>query len=137
MTALTNKSLVFGPSGAGSLPAWVQLEPSWVASHRQGQGRLEARIQPDPSSPDTCMVRALLEYQRRKTDYQLEPEKRFFWCVNEAARQSPAGHEKWFKKQLMGKHTVGKLLTDALTGAGVDCVAEKYGAGSARREIKY
>ena len=80
------------------------------------------------------MVRALLEYQRRKTDFQLEPEKRFFWSVNDAARQNPLGQEKWFKNIKMAKHAVARLLTDALTAAEVDCVANKYGPGSARRK---
>ena len=135
VTALTNKSLVLGPLGAGDIPAWIELEPSWVP--KQGMGRPGARIQADLSSPNTCMVRALVEYQRRKTDFQLEPEKRFFWIVNDAARKNPSGQEKWFKRRRLGVHAVAKLLTDALTAAGVDCVAEKYGPGSARRKIKY
>ena len=33
----------------------------------------------------------------------------------------------------MGKHTIGKLLINALTKAGIDCKAEKYTATSARK----
>ena len=79
------------------------------------------------------MVRTLMAFQARKTDFQCAPDNPLFWSLNQAARQKPETHQKWFKKQPMGKNTIRKLFTDALTRAGVNCEAERYTASSSRK----
>ena len=66
-----------------------------------------------------------MEIQRRKKYNQKNPEKRFWWNVNEQARADHDKHEKWFKNSPMGVHFIAKLFTGALSRAGVDCTEKK------------
>lgn len=136
VTSVTNRAVIFGPiDPKHNLPEWIELDEEWVCKNRRGNDPriLEARITPDHKYPETCMVRTVVEFQRRKTENQKLPEKRFFWNVNDVVRKNPGGYEKWFKNCFMGRHTVEKLLTNALSKAGIDCKKEKYSATSARK----
>ena len=115
----------------------VRLDEQWVAKNRTGgKARiLEAQITADNENPETCMVRTLMHFQARKTAFQCAAENPFFWSFYEPAKTDPAKHQKWYKKQVMGKHMIGQLLTRALTRAGIDCSSEGYTAGSARKVL--
>ena len=72
---------------------------------------------------------------RRKTERQCLPDAKFWWNVKETARLDPLAHEKWFKNNHAGKHSIEKMLFNSLTLAGVDCKKEKYTATSARKSM--
>ena len=138
VTKVPNRAVIFGPVDAKhGVPEWIELDEEWVCKNRQGNDprKLEARINPDHDNPESCMVGTIMEIQRRKKDNQKIPEKRFWWNVNDTARADPDKHEKWFKNCVMGRHTVAKLLINALEKSGVDCKAEKYTATSARKTM--
>ena len=133
---ITNRSLVWGPLNPKTgVHTKVTLEEEWVCKNRAGGSPrvLEAQISADDDNPDTCMVRTLMEFQRRKSGVQLAPEAALFWNINEAARKNPEKCQKWFKTQAMGVHTIAKLFTNSLTRAGIDCKAERYTASSSRK----
>ena len=133
---ITNRSLVWGPLNPKTgVHTKVTLEEEWVCKNRTGGSPrvLEAQISADDDNPDTCMVRTLMEFQRRKSGVQLAPEAALFWNINEAARKNPEKCQKWFKNQAMGVHTIAKLFTNSLTRAGIDCKAERYTASSSRK----
>jgi len=133
---ITNGSLVWGPVNPKTgVHTTVRLEEEWVCKNRNGDNPrvLEAQITADDEDPDTCMVRTLMEFQRRKTKEQLAPEAPLFWNISKAAREAPSKYLVWFKKQPMGRHTISMLLTNALTRAGVNCKTEKYSASSSRK----
>ena len=135
---MPNRAVIFGPIDAKyGLPEWIELDEEWVCKNRQGNDprRLEARINPDHDNPESCMVRTIMELQRRKQDKQKLPDKRFWWNIYEPARNDPETHEKWYKNCVMGRHTMAKLLINALEKSGVDCKAEKYTATSARKTM--
>ena len=138
VTKVPNRAVIFGPNDdKHGLPEWIELDEEWVCKNRQGNDprKLEARITPDHENPGTCMVRTIMEIQRRKQEKQKVPEKRFWWNVYDPARADPEKYEKWFKNCVMGKHTIAKLLFNALQKSGVDCKAEKYTATSARKTM--
>ena len=138
VTKVPNRAVIFGPIDVKyGLPEWIELDEEWVCKNRQGNDprRLEARINPDHDNPESCMVRTILELQRRKQDKQKLPDKRFWWNIYEPARADPETHEKWYKNCVMGRHTMAKLLINALEKSGVDCKAEKYTATSARKTM--
>jgi hypothetical protein len=133
--SVTNGALVFGPIGYGGVPEFIELDEQWVAKNRIGRDArlLEARVNPDHDHPETCNVRTIMEMMRRKTEKQCLPDAKFWWNVKESARLDPLAHEKWFKNNHAGKHSIEKLLTNSLAKAGVDCRKEKYTATSARK----
>ena len=133
--SITNGSLVFGPIGYGGVPEFIELDEQWVSKNRVGRDArlLEARVNPDHDHPESCHVRTIMEMMRRKTERQCLPDAKFWWNVKESARMDPMAHEKWFKNNHAGKHSIEKLLTNALAKAGVDCKKEKYTATSARK----
>ena len=138
VTKIPNRAVLFGPADAKyGLPEFIELEEEWVCKNRQGNDprRLEARIHPDHENPEYCMVRTILEIQRRKRESQKMPDKRFLWNIYDQARAEPKKHEKWFKNCVMGRHTVAKMLINALEKSGIDCKAEKYTATLARKTM--
>ena len=133
---ISNGALIWGKKDPKtSVFETVRLDEHWVSKNRAGDHAriLEAQITADHKNPETCMVRTLMAFQARKTDFQCAPDNPLFWSLNQAARQKPETHQKWFKKQPMGKHTIRKLFTDALTRAGVNCKAEGYTSSSSRK----
>ena len=134
--SITNRSLVWGPLNPKTgVHTKVTLEEEWVCKNRAGDAPrvLEAQISADDENPDTCMVRTLMEFQRRKSGAQLAPDAPLFWNINEPARKNPDKCLKWFKNQPMGVHTIAKLFTNSLTRAGIDCKVERYSASSSRK----
>ena len=133
---ISNGALVWGKKDPKTnVYETVRLDEHWVSKNRAGDHPriMEAQITADHENPQTCMVRTLMAFMARKTDFQCAPDNPLFWSINQAARQKPETHQKWFKKQPMGKNTIRKLFTDALTRAGVNCEAERYTASSSRK----
>ena len=104
--SITNGSLVWGPmTPKTGVYTTVRLEEEWVCKNRNGDNPrvLEAQITADDEHPETCMVRTLMEFQRRKTEEQLAPGKPLFWSISKPARVAPSKYLVWFKNQPMGR----------------------------------
>ena len=125
-----NKDLQYGPTGKHGVPQWIELGER-VTKTRKGRPNdtriLEAKVFPDHDNPKTCYVRTLLCYNDRRTEAQRHPDAPFFINCKQSAVNNPEEEQFWYigkgvgDSGIMGKHTLGSLLCDALTAVGVDC----------------
>ena len=135
---IRNGDLTFGPLSERGVPQWIELAERITKTRKGNQGderELTPRVFPDDEYPETCYVRTLVEYQKRKTPAQLKPDSPFFLTVNQRAVQDPGRYQYWYYNGIMGVHTVKTLFTDALELAGIDCKVHKYSAISLRKSM--
>ena len=142
---IQNQDLIFGPVNEKSgVNDWIELSERVTKTRKGNPGderELVPKIFPDDEFPDTCHVRTVLEYQRRKTPAQKAPDSPFFLNTNLAATKNPGQFQFWYVgtgkpgSGIMGIHMLEKLVMDALKAAGVDCKLEKYSAISLRKSM--
>ena len=136
---IQNGDLTFGPvSERTGVPQWIELNERITKTRKGNQGderELTPRLFPDDEFPETCYVRTVMEYQRRKTPAQLKPDMPFFLSLNQKAVQDPGHYHYWYNHRIMGIHMLQGLLTTALELAGIDCKVEKYSAISLRKSM--
>ena len=141
---MENSDLEYGPRRRDGLPEWMKLNER-ITKTRTGNlgGAREGPqiIHPDDEFPETCSVRTLIEYQRKKKPEQLSPTAPFFLNTLPAAVANPDQYLYWFVgtgqdgSGIMGIHTLERLLTDALEEAGIDCKGCSYTANSLRKAM--
>ena len=136
---IQNGDLTFGPlSERTGVPQWIELAERITKTRKGNQGderELTPRLFPDDEFPETCYVRTVMEYQRRKTPAQLKPDMPFFLTLKQRAVQDPGHYHYWYNHRIMGIHMLQGLLTTALELAGIDCKVEKYSAISLRKSM--
>ena len=142
---IQNKDLIAGPVDRKTgVPEWIELSERVTKTRTGNPGderELIPRIFPDDEFPDSCYVRTLFEYQRRKSPAQQAPHVPFFLNVLPAAAKHPQQHQFWYvgtgeaSSGIMGIHTIESLITDALEAAGVNCKIQKYSAISLRKSM--
>ena len=136
---IRNGDLTIGPlSERTGVPQYIELAERITKTRKGNQGderELTPRIFPDDEYPETCYVRTVMEFQKRKTPAQLKPDSPFFLTLNQGAVQDPGRYQYWYYNGIMGVHTVKALLTDALELAGIDCKVHRYSAISLRKAM--
>ena len=142
---IQNKDLIAGPVDRKTgVPEWIELSERVTKTRTGNPGderELIPRIFPDDEFPDSCYVRTLLDYQRRKSPAQQAPHVPFFLNVLPAAAKHPQQHQFWYvgtgeaSSGIMGIHTIESLITNALEAAGVNCKIQKYSAISLRKSM--
>ena len=142
---IQNQDLIFGPVNKKSgVNDWIELSERVTKTRKGNPGderELVPKIFTDDEFPETCHVRTVLEYQRRKTAAQKAPDSPFFLNTNLAATKNPGQFQCWYVgtgkpgSGIMGIHMLEKLVMDALKTAGVDCKLEKYSAISLRKSM--
>ena len=134
-----NIDLVYGQVGKDGVPDKMELSERVTKTRRGGQHDIRdwtPAIYADKENPDTCPVRTMLEYQRRKSPMQRNPEEPFYLSIKQSAEEFPDVQQFWYTKQRMGLHTIAKLLPSAFNSLeGVDSKREKYSNTSARKSL--
>ena len=132
---IQNGDLEYGTMDDDGLPEFIQLAERLTKVMR-GQRReareLDKRIYADKERPETCPVRAVMEMQRRKQDFQLAKDVPLFWTCRQL-KGDPQSHKYWFTSIRMGVHKLGSLIPDQLAAAGVDVKALKISGYSGRK----
>ena len=140
--AIRNEDLLYGPEIEGGVYAYIELSERITKTRTGNPGderELEPKVFPDDEFPETCYVRTIMEYNRRKTPNQKKPDAPFFLNVLPAAVKDPERHEYWYvgtgerNSGIMGIHMLEALLGQALHKAGIDAKAEKISAISLRK----
>ena len=120
---ITNQDLVFGPTDEGSgLPTEIKLTERITKTRRGLHNEvrdLDGKIYLDLESPDTCQVRTIVEYQRRKTAKQLADDFPFLLTPKQSAVKEPTKEMYWYSSHPLGENTIGKLLKAACEAAGI------------------
>ena len=142
---IQNQDLVYGPINQKTgVNDWIELSERVTKTRTGNPGderELVPRIFPDDEFPETCYVRTVLEYQRRKTPAQRASEAPFFLNVHPAATKKPQQYQFWYVGSgkagsgIMGVNMLERLVTDALETAGIDCKLHKYSAISLRKSM--
>ena len=136
---MTNGDILFGPLNAEkNRHDWIKLHER-LTKTRRGSNPGDAKeltptIFPMDEYPETCYVRAIEEYQRRKTPEQRASDLPFFLNPNPRAMKNPQGH-KWYSSIPMGINRMPELIKEALEEAGVDVSAEEISAISVRKAM--
>jgi hypothetical protein len=134
-----NIDLVYGQIGKDGVPDKMELSERITKTRRGGQHDIRdwtPAIYADKENPDTCPVRTMMEFQRRKSPMQRNPEGPFYLSIKQSAERFPDVQQFWFTNQRMGEHTIAKLLPSAFDALeGVDSKQEKYSNSSARKSL--
>jgi len=114
---LLNKDIEYGPLLPSGYPEFVKLGDRLTKTRRglRNQEREEeGKVYLDNENPDTCPVRNIVEYQKKKTAEQLNDDNPFLLCVNMAAEANPDKCMKWYSNNRMGINQFGTLLKKVL-----------------------
>ena len=135
---ILNEDIKMGTMGEGGVPEWIEVSER-ITKTRTGKSHnirgLEQKVYADHENPETCPVRTLVEFQRRKTMSQRLPDQPYLLGVKGSAKSNPSKEEFWFNNQRMGTHTIAKLLPRAFTSAGIDVKLEHYSNTSGRKSM--
>ena len=135
---IQNEDIIMGPVGEGGVPQWIELSER-VTKTRRGKTHnireLDPKVFPDHENPETCPVRTIMEFVRRKTPQQNQAGKPFLWGVKQSAEQDPEKQQFWYTNTRMGTHAIAKLLPNTFKAVGVDVKLEHYTATSARKTM--
>ena len=136
---MNNGDLVFGTfDEEKNRHNWIKLHERLTKTRRgsnPGDAKeLTPKIFPMDDHPETCYVRAIAEYQRRKTPEQRGDGVPFFLNPNPRAVKKPLGH-KWYSTVPMGINRISELIKEAMEEAGVDVQNEDISAISVRKAM--
>ena len=135
---VVNSDIIFGPEVRPGLPGYISLEER-VTKTRKGQKNairdVQSRVWLDDDNPDLCNVRTVLEYMKRKTDKQNQPDIPFLLGVKQSAQRCPEKEVFWYIDVRMGVNTIASLLKKAMEAVGIDCKKEKISSYSARKTL--
>jgi hypothetical protein len=141
---ITNEDLILGQRRRDGIPEYIELSERITKTRRGNPGderELEPKLFPDDDYPETCYVRTVLEFLRRKSPQQKNPLAPYFLNSYPAAVMNPSQYPYWYvgngdeQSGIMGIHTLESLLNNALELAGVNCKTEKYSAISLRKAM--
>ena len=139
---IKNDDIIAGPRDKNGLPQWFELAERITKTRtgKVGDSRiLEPKVFPDHENPNFCYIRSFMVYMGRKTRAQSNPKAPFMLNAKQSAVKNPEKEQFWYigtgeeGSGIMGDHTLEKLVTNAMTKAGVDCKLEKYSAISTRK----
>ena len=135
---IQNEDVIFGPEGKGGIPEWIEISERVTKTRRGGSHSIRDLVQKvfaDQENPNTCPVRTMLEFRRRKTAIQNAAGKPYFWGVKLSAEKKPESEEFWYTNTRMGTHYIAKILPNVFESIGVDVKLEHYTNTSGRKTL--
>ena len=136
--AISNQDLIFGPINKNGLPEFIELSER-ITKTRRGQKNdvreLDGRVYLDDDNPEICPVRNMLEFQRRKTQFQRSPDFPLLLTVKASAEKNPGKEVFWYTNGRMGVNTIAKLFKLACEKVGFDPLKEKVSSTSCRKGL--
>ena len=136
--AIQNQDLMSGPDDKNGLPKWIELSER-ITKMRRGRKSevrdVEGRVYLDNENPEVCPVRTLVEYKRRRNEFQNQVGNPFMWTVKQSAQANPSKEPFWYTNGRMGVNQIGKLYQNAFLEVGVNIKAEKIKATSCRKNL--
>ena len=97
---IVNEDLLFGPINVDNgVYDWIELSERVTKTRKGNPGderELAPKIFPDNEYSQTCYVRTVMEYMKRKTPAQQHQKAPYFLNVHQKACKSPQEYQYWY-----------------------------------------